>query len=54
VTYFAMRPLSGAFSPNDEVDEIRWVTIEEASALLSYAHDRTLAARVDEVGPGSR
>ena len=30
------------FSPNDEVDEVRWVTPEEASGLLSYARDRVL------------
>jgi len=46
VTYFAMRPLSGAFAPNDEVDEVRWVTIDEAMRLLSYEHDRHLVAQV--------
>jgi 8-oxo-dGTP diphosphatase len=30
------------FSPNDEVDELRWLTPAEASALLSYEHDRSL------------
>jgi 8-oxo-dGTP diphosphatase len=30
------------FAPNDEVDELRWVTPEEAGALLSYDHDRAL------------
>ena len=46
VTYFAMRPVSGEFAPNDEVDEVRWVTLEEAEELLSYAHDRHLVAQV--------
>jgi 8-oxo-dGTP diphosphatase len=32
----------GAFDPNDEVDELRWVTPEEAVALLTYDHDRAL------------
>jgi 8-oxo-dGTP diphosphatase len=31
-----------AFSPNDEVDELRWVTPEEALELLGYEHDRRL------------
>jgi 8-oxo-dGTP pyrophosphatase MutT (NUDIX family) len=51
VTYFSMRPVSGKFAPNDEVDEIRWVTIGEANRLLSYSHDRNLAARVTETDP---
>ena len=29
--------------PDDEVDELRWLTPEEAVALLSYDHDRQLA-----------
>jgi 8-oxo-(d)GTP phosphatase len=35
------------FTPNPEVDEIRWVTTDEAPALLTYDHDRKLLARVD-------
>jgi 8-oxo-dGTP diphosphatase len=31
-----------AFAPNDEVDELRWVTPDEALALLRYDHDRAL------------
>jgi 8-oxo-dGTP diphosphatase len=30
------------FAPNDEVDELRWLTPAEAGALLSYDHDRAL------------
>jgi 8-oxo-dGTP diphosphatase len=30
------------FMPNDEVDELRWVSPEEAVALLSYPHDAEL------------
>jgi len=30
------------FAPNDEVDELRWVTPGEAAALLSYERDRAL------------
>jgi 8-oxo-dGTP diphosphatase len=30
------------FSPNDEVDEVRWLTPDEAHRLVSYDHDRVL------------
>lgn len=30
------------FRPNDEVDELRWATANEASDLLTYAADRAL------------
>ena len=30
------------FAPNDEVDELRWLTPAEARDLLSYDHDRAL------------
>jgi 8-oxo-dGTP diphosphatase len=30
------------FAPNDEVDELRWLTPDAARALLSYDHDRAL------------
>jgi 8-oxo-dGTP diphosphatase len=31
------------FVPNDEVDELRWVTPGEAAELLTYPHDAELA-----------
>ena len=43
VRYWLMQPDGGApFTPNDEVDEMRWVTPLEAAALLSYEFDRKL------------
>jgi 8-oxo-dGTP diphosphatase len=40
VRYWIMRPLDvGAFTPNDEVDELRWLGPSEAADLLSYGHD---------------
>ena len=45
VRYWLMEPDDGrrtAFSPNHEVDEVRWCTALEAAKLLSYAHDRKL------------
>ncbi|MFD7655743.1 NUDIX domain-containing protein [Actinosynnema sp. NPDC059797] len=42
VDYFGARAASGAFSPNDEVDELRWVPFEEASDLVSHDTDRAV------------
>jgi 8-oxo-dGTP diphosphatase len=42
VDYYVMSVLSGDFTPNSEVDELRWLTIEGARALLSYPADRAL------------
>jgi 8-oxo-dGTP pyrophosphatase MutT (NUDIX family) len=46
VSYFFMTPESGAFEPNDEVDELRWVPLEEALELLTYDRDRELVQTV--------
>jgi 8-oxo-dGTP diphosphatase len=35
-----------AFAPNDEVDELRWLTPGEARDVLSYEHDRSLVETV--------
>jgi 8-oxo-dGTP pyrophosphatase MutT (NUDIX family) len=42
VRYWEMHPLGdpGSFTPNDEVDEIRWCPLSEVGGLLSYDHDR--------------
>ncbi len=40
--YWEMRTLGGHFEPSREVDEMRWLTVEEALELLSYEHDREL------------
>ncbi|MEX0756945.1 MAG: NUDIX hydrolase [Acidimicrobiia bacterium] len=43
VRYYAMRMRSETeFTPNDEVDEIRWLTPDAARDLLTYDHDRVL------------
>jgi 8-oxo-dGTP diphosphatase len=43
VRWWRMRTVGDdGFAPDDEVDELRWVTPEEAAALLSYDHDRRL------------
>ncbi len=42
VRWWLMEPLEGTFSPNDEVDEVRWAEPAEASKLLSYDRDLAL------------
>jgi 8-oxo-dGTP pyrophosphatase MutT (NUDIX family) len=39
VRYWAMHPLSGQFRPHDEIDEVRWLPLDRARALLSYERD---------------
>jgi 8-oxo-dGTP diphosphatase len=42
VRYWEMAPLGGTFAPGPEVDEVRWLTPEDARRTLTYAHDRDL------------
>ena len=45
VRFWRMEPEGEVpFEPNDEVDELRWASADEASALLDYEHDRELVA----------
>jgi 8-oxo-dGTP diphosphatase len=55
VRYWTMTPDPGGdfnFTPNDEVDELRWVRVAEAGALLSYAPDRELIAGLEQEALG--
>ena len=45
VRYWLMEPIEGNFEPHGEVDELRWLTREEAVELLTYEHDRDLVKR---------
>ncbi|GAA1240875.1 NUDIX hydrolase [Prauserella halophila] len=47
VDYFTARAGNGAFDPNEEVDELRWTTPDDAVRLLSYDSD---AAVVEQFG----
>jgi 8-oxo-dGTP diphosphatase len=54
VAYWVMAVEAGSFSPNLEVDELRWLGLDEASQLLTYPRDRELAvvlAAADQVEP---
>ena len=46
VRWWLMRPFEGGFEPNDEVDELRWLSAAEALELLDYEHDRDLVRSV--------
>ena len=42
VRWFRMTPTGGEFAVNDEVDELRWLTLEAALELADYEDDRRL------------
>jgi 8-oxo-dGTP diphosphatase len=45
VRYWAMEVVEDpGFAPNDEVDELRWMTPAEAERMLSYPRDRALVS----------
>ena len=46
VRWFRMEPLGEAGLREAAIDEIRWVTPEEALVLLTYARDRELFSRL--------
>lgn len=49
VFYWVMKPLAGRFEPGQEVDDLRWLTVDESLGVLSYERDRALLqlARLD-------
>lgn len=51
VTYWSARAGDGAFVPNSEVDELRWLPVEEAKQLVSYALDRKILTRFADAPP---
>lgn len=46
VGYWAMTVTGGDFTPNDEVDEVQWLSVSEARVRLSYPHDRPVLDRL--------
>jgi 8-oxo-dGTP diphosphatase len=46
VRYWSMEDADGEFAPNEEVDELRWVPVDDARRMLSYDFDRELIGRV--------
>ncbi len=41
------------FTPNEEVDELRWLELHAAAALLTYEHDQELVAGAAAGRPGA-
>ena len=50
VRYWEMTPVAGTLQPAHEIDDARWVPLEEAVNVLSYDRDRELLARFIELG----
>ncbi len=48
VSYWAMKRTAGSFRPGREVDELRWLSLEDAAKLLTYGHDRELLEKLAE------
>lgn len=49
VLYWLMEPVGptdGRFIPNNEVDRLRWMPLEDAGPALTYEHDRTILERI--------
>jgi len=44
VDYWVMQAVGGTFEANHEVDDLRWLPLDEAAALCSHEHDRLVVA----------
>jgi 8-oxo-dGTP diphosphatase len=42
VRYWEMTPAAGTLRAANEIDDARWVPLQEAPGLLTYEHDRRL------------
>lgn len=51
VAYWRARAVDGQFVPNPEADELRWVTLADASELLTYPEDAEIVAEAIRLGP---
>ncbi|MEQ1788058.1 MAG: NUDIX hydrolase [Acidimicrobiales bacterium] len=51
VRYWAMQVIDGAFAPNDEVDEVRWLPVDDAAPVLTYARDVVLLDALVQLQP---
>ncbi|MFI1566083.1 NUDIX hydrolase [Streptomyces sp. NPDC020490] len=53
VVYWAAESTGGAFSPNDEVSELAWLSPDRARERLTYQRDRELIPpALAAIGPG--
>jgi 8-oxo-dGTP pyrophosphatase MutT (NUDIX family)/phosphohistidine phosphatase SixA len=51
VRWWAMRAETGAFAPNDEIDDLRWCSLDEAVSVVTRDTDRVVLERFAQ-GPG--
>jgi 8-oxo-dGTP diphosphatase len=49
VAYWVMRHVGGDFLANDEVDELRWLTVAQAREQLTFDTDRSVLADFSEL-----
>ena len=49
VCYWTMSVRGGSFRPGAEVDELRWLTVDEALGLLTYLRDREMLKRLEDL-----
>lgn len=55
VRWWTMRPVRfGGFTPNDEIDALRWLPVHEAATLLTYDTDRGVLAEAARRAPPLR
>ena len=54
VRYWAARIVDGDFTPNDEVDELKWLPVSGAVKQLQYAHDRKVLRRFAKFPPNTK
>jgi 8-oxo-(d)GTP phosphatase len=45
VHWWAMRADTGAFTPNDEIDDLRWLSLDSAAGILTRESDRVVLER---------
>jgi 8-oxo-dGTP pyrophosphatase MutT (NUDIX family) len=45
VRYWEMTPIGGVLGPANEIDDARWVSLDEAARMLTYGRDKKLLLR---------
>lgn len=46
VRYWEMQPVEGSFEPHDEIDEVRWIAVDDALRALTYKRERPVLRRL--------
>jgi 8-oxo-(d)GTP phosphatase len=54
VRYWAARVVDGEFTPNPEVDELKWLPVTAAMKQLIYPHDRKVLRRFAKMPPDTK